>query len=70
MKTVALLLMARTALAWICVLGGSTPFASLVMIDLGKLRSYKPCQPRVTTHHSYDNATSEEPWHSRHEPQW
>lgn len=40
MKTVVLLLSASTALAWICVLAGSTPFASLVMIDFGKLRSW------------------------------
>lgn len=39
MKTVVLLLSARTALAWICVLAGSTPLANLVMIDFGKLRS-------------------------------
>lgn len=39
MNTVALLLMARMALAWICVLGGNTPFASLVIIDLGSVRS-------------------------------
>lgn len=39
MKTVAPLLIARMALAWICVLGGKTPFARRVMIDLGKLRS-------------------------------
>lgn len=39
MNTVALLLSARIALAWICVLGGSTPLARRVMIDLGRLRS-------------------------------
>ena len=39
MKTLALLVMARMALAWICVLGGSTPFARRVMIDLGSVRS-------------------------------
>lgn len=27
------------ALAWICVLGASTPFANLVMMDLGSVRS-------------------------------
>lgn len=39
MKTVALLLMASTALPWIWAWGGRTPFASLVMMDLGRLRS-------------------------------
>lgn len=39
-KTVVLLLMARMALAWICVLAGRTPFARRVMIDLGRVRSY------------------------------
>jgi hypothetical protein len=38
-NTVALFVNARMAFAWICVFGGSTPFASLVMIDLGRLRS-------------------------------
>lgn len=39
MNTVALLLSASIALACICVLGGSTPLARRVMIDLGRLRS-------------------------------
>lgn len=39
MKMVALLLNARIALAWICVLGGSMPFASRVIIDLGRFSS-------------------------------
>src|SRR3954465_10564015 len=39
MKTVALLLSAKMAFACIWVLGGSTPFASRVMIDLGSVRS-------------------------------
>lgn len=46
MNTVALLLRANIALACICVLGGSTPLASRVMIDLGRLRS---CLERVPT---------------------
>lgn len=46
MNTVVLLLMASTALAWIWVLAGSTPFASLVMIDLGSERSYM--SPRIS----------------------
>lgn len=44
MKTVALLLSARIALACICVLGGSTPLASRVMIDLGRVRSWSESQ--------------------------
>ena len=40
MKTTALLLSARIALACICVLGGSTPLARRVMMDLGSVRSY------------------------------
>ncbi len=39
MKTVALLVSARIALAWICVFGGSTPLAKRVMIDLGSTNS-------------------------------
>lgn len=39
MNTVAPLLIARIAFAWIWVLGGRTPFANRVMIDLGRLRS-------------------------------
>jgi hypothetical protein len=39
MNTVALLVSARMALACICVLGGSTPFARRVMMDLGSVRS-------------------------------
>jgi hypothetical protein len=39
-NTVALLVKASIALACICVLGGSTPFASRVMMDLGSVRSY------------------------------
>lgn len=31
--------MARTALAWIWVLAGKTPFARRVMMDLGRVRS-------------------------------
>lgn len=41
MKTIALLLMARMAFAWIWVLGGRTPLARRVMMDLGRLRSYQ-----------------------------
>lgn len=40
MNTLALLVMARMALAWIWVLGGSMPLARRVMMDLGKFRSY------------------------------
>jgi len=47
MKTLALLVMARMALAWICVLGGSTPLARRVIIDLGSVRS---CGPRARQH--------------------
>jgi hypothetical protein len=43
MNTVALLLSASIALACICVLGGSTPFARRVMMDLGRLRSCGFC---------------------------
>lgn len=39
MKTVVLLLKARMALPWICVFGGNTPLASLVMMDLGRVSS-------------------------------
>lgn len=39
MKTVALLVMARMALAWICVLGGRTPLARRVMMDFGSCSS-------------------------------
>lgn len=39
MNTVALLVRARMALAWICVLGGRTPLAKRVMMDLGSVRS-------------------------------
>ena len=39
MNTVALFVKARMALACICVLGGSTPFARRVMMDLGSVRS-------------------------------
>jgi len=56
MKTVALLLMARMALAWICVFGGNTPFASLVMIDFGNVRS---C-PRIPHGHQYFPSEHEE----------
>lgn len=38
-NTVALLLKATMAFPCICVLGGKTPFASLVIIDLGRVRS-------------------------------
>jgi hypothetical protein len=38
-NTVALLLRARMALAWIWVFGGRTPLAKRVIIDLGRLRS-------------------------------
>lgn len=41
MNTVALLLMARMAFACICVLGGRTPFARRVIIDLGSVRSWR-----------------------------
>ena len=40
MNTVALLLRASIALAWIWVLGGSTPLAKRVMMDFGRFRSY------------------------------
>lgn len=40
MNTVAPLVSARMALACIWVLGGSTPFARRVMMDLGRVRSY------------------------------
>lgn len=40
MKTVALCLRASTALPWIWMLGGSTPFASLEMTDLGRFSSW------------------------------
>lgn len=40
MNTVALLLRARIALPCSCVLAGRIPLASLVMMDLGRLRSY------------------------------
>jgi hypothetical protein len=38
-NTVALLVSARMALACIWVLGGSTPLARRVMMDLGSVRS-------------------------------
>lgn len=38
-NTTALLLRARMALAWIWVLGGRTPLARRVMMDLGRVRS-------------------------------
>lgn len=40
MNTVALLVMARIALAWICVFGGNTPLARRVMMDFGSCNSY------------------------------
>lgn len=40
MKTVALCLRASTALPWIWMLGGSTPLASLVIMDLGRFSSW------------------------------
>lgn len=40
MNTVAPLVSARIALACIWVLGGNTPFARRVMMDLGRVRSY------------------------------
>ena len=39
-KTVALFVSASMAFACICVLGGSTPLARRVMIDLGSVKSY------------------------------
>lgn len=38
-KTVVLWLRAMIALAWICVLGGSTPLDNRVIIDFGRVRS-------------------------------
>lgn len=49
MKTVALLLSAKMALACICVLGGSTPFAKRVIMDLGRLRSCGERRSLVST---------------------
>ena len=48
MKTVALLLMARMAFAWIWVLASKTPFESLVMMDFGSARSYIPKKHTVS----------------------
>lgn len=41
MNTVALLVMARMALAWIWVFGGKTPLARRVIMDLGSCSSWK-----------------------------
>jgi len=40
MKTIALLLIAWIAVAWICVLAGKTPLARRVIIDFGSCRSW------------------------------
>ena len=55
MNKVALLFIARMALACICVLDGRTPFDNRVMMDFGRARSYE-----VLTLGSFDSRTSTE----------